>query len=412
MLAFYASAFGGEPGAALAAKAPPPGWLERDTLTADWFGSGASLREQGINFTGSLANFYQGLASGDGDDRWKYGGKADLFLRLDGGKLGWAQGFGVSAHGELNFGQSSTSAGGTFLPNNTALLLPGANDTVADLSLYVSQQLGGSVTVLFGKINTIDLYDGGREFSGGRGIEQFAHVMFVAPLSGITPPMIFGGVVSVKTQPAKFTLMVYDPANQTRWTGFEHPFGSGVTFNGSMELASDFFGKSGKHVFSAAYTTKDSTDFSDPYLLLPTTPPPGTKDGYWYFAYAFEQTLWRDAADARKAWGLFGQVAVSDADANPVGWSALVGLGGTSPIPGRERDKFGAGTFYVGYSSGLKDGLRLAGFPARDEYGLEVFYNLALTPWLRVTADAQVIRPPRADRDTALIAGLRAVINF
>ena len=129
-------------------------------------------------------------------------------------------------------------------------------------------------------------------------------------------------------------------------------------------------------------------------------------------AYAFEQTLWRDAQDARKAWGLFGQVAVSDEDANPYGWSALGGISGTSPISGRERDKFGGGIFYVGYSSGLKDGLRLAGFPARDEYGLEVFYNLALTPWLRVTADAQVIRPPRADRDTAVIAGLRAVISF
>ena len=365
-------AFGGEPGAALSPNAPPPGWLERDTLTGDWFGSGAALREHGVNLSGSLANFYQGLAAGEGDHGWKYGGKGDLFLRLDGGKLGLWKGFGVSAHGELNFGQSPTSAGGTFLPNNSALFFPKANETAADLSLYASQQLGDSATVMFGKINAIDLYDGSREFSGGRGVEQFQHLEFVAPASGITPPMIFGGIVSVKTRPAKFTLMIYDPANQTRQTGFEHPFESGVTFNGSMELASDFFGQSGKHVFSAAYSTKDSTDFSDPYLLLPTTPPPGTKDGLWYFAYAFEQTLWRDAADARKAWGLFGQVAVSDEDANPVGWSALGGLGGASPISGRERDKFGAGVFYVGYSSGLKDGLRLAGVPARDEYGLEL----------------------------------------
>jgi porin len=69
---------------------------------------------------------------------------------------------------------------------------------------------------MFGKINTMDLYDADREFSSGRGIEQFQHVQFVAPLSGITPPMIFGGIVSVKMKPAKYTLMIYDSANQVR----------------------------------------------------------------------------------------------------------------------------------------------------------------------------------------------------
>jgi hypothetical protein len=89
---------------------------------------------------------------------WKYGGKADGFLRIDGGKLGLWKGFGISAHAELNYGESPTSAGGTFLPNNLALSFPGANNTFADLSLYLIQQLGESVTVMFGKINTIDLY--------------------------------------------------------------------------------------------------------------------------------------------------------------------------------------------------------------------------------------------------------------
>ena len=77
-----------------------------------------------------------------------------------------------------------------------------------------------------------------------------------------------------------------------------------------------------------------------------------------------------------------------------------------------ENDKFGGGIFYVGFSDGLKDGLRLAGIPARDECGLEIFYNLAHTPWLRVTADAQIIRPPVDNRDPAIVGGLRAVAAF
>ena len=387
--------------------APP-----RETLTDDWFGAGSTLREHGVNLTGSLAQFHQGLAAGEGANDWEYGGKADLFLRLDGGKLGLWQGFGVSAHGELNYGHAASSAGGTVVPNNMALLFPGANDTLTDLSLYATQQLGDSVTVMLGKINTVDLYAAGHEFSGGRGVELFQHVEFTGPISGITPPMILGGILSVKTKPAKFTLMIYDPLSQTMRSGFADPFGEGVTFNGSIEVPSNFFEKSGKHFFSAAYSTQDGVDFSDPYLLLPSTPPPATTNDRWYFAYAFEQTLWRDPNAPKKAWGLFGQASISDANPNPFGWSAIGGISGTSPIPGRENDKFGGGIFYVGFSDGLKDGLRLAGIPARDECGLEIFYNLALTTWLRVTADAQIIRPPVDNRDPAIVGGLRAVVAF
>lgn len=87
------------------------------------------------------------------------------------------------------------------------------------------------------------------------------------------------------------------------------------------------------------------------------------------------------------------------------------GVGGTSPIPGRERDKFGLGLFYVGYSDPLKESLRML-LPVRDESGIEAFYNYAVTPWLRLTADAQFIRPPRSDRGTAILTGIRAQILF
>ena len=411
-LVFHSNAFGAESDTVVSSPTASPGWLERDTLTGDWFGSGATLHKQGVNLSGSFAQFYQGLAAGEGNSGWKYGGKSDLFLRLDGGKLRLWQGFGVSAHGELNYGHAASSAGGTVVPNNMALLFPGANDTLTDLSLYATQQLGDSVMMMFGKINTVDLYAAGHEFSGGRGVELFQHVEFTGPISGITPPMILGGILSVKTKPAKFTLMIYDPLSQTMRSGFDDPFAEGVTFNGSVEVPSNFFGKSGKHFFSAAYSTQDGVDFSDPYLLLPSTPPPATTNDRWYFAYAFEQTLWRDPNAPKKAWGLFGQASISDANPNPIGWSVLGGISGTSLIPGRENDKFGSGIFYVGFSDGLKDGLRQAGVLARDECGLEVFYNLAFTPWLRVTADAQIIRPPVDNRDPAIVGGLRAVAAF
>ena len=405
------AATAGTPAPAPVVTAPASLW-ERETLTGDWFGHGASLREHGITFTSTLTQFYGGLMSGDGSQDWQDGGKLDAFLRIDGAKIGLWQGFGISAHYELNYGRVNQHAGGVLLPNNAALLFPGSNETLSDLSLYFTQQFGKRVTLMAGKINMVDMYDASHDFSGGRGVEQFQHLEFVAPLSGITPPMIFGAILSVRTDPAKYTLMIYDPASRTRQTGFEDAFEKGVTFNGSVELPSHFGGKPGKHVFTAAYSTQDGLDFRDiPELIIPGGPPPGNQNHRWYFAYGFEQTLWQDAADPKKAWGLFGQAAVSDGNPNPAEWSALAGVGGTSPLPGRSRDKFGLGVFYLGYSGDLKDAVQQV-FPLEDEYGAEVFYNCALTPWFRLTADLQVVHPPRDDRDTAVIGGLRAQVVF
>ena len=102
-------------------------------------------------------------------------------------------------------------------------------------------------------------------------------------------------------------------------------------------------------------------------------------------------------------------MALSDGNPNPARWSSLGGLSGTSPIPGRGGDRFGVAAFYLGVSDDLKDGLR----PVRlgDEYGGEVFYNLAVTPWFRVTADLQVISPALGDSPVVLL-GLRAQLRF
>jgi NADPH-dependent 2,4-dienoyl-CoA reductase/sulfur reductase-like enzyme len=47
----------------------------------------------------------------------------------------------------------------------------------------------------------------------------------------------------------------------------------------------------------------------------------------------------------------------------------------------------------------------------RDAQGWEMFYNFAVTPWLVLGADLQIIKPGLAD-DTAVFSGLRTVIRF
>jgi hypothetical protein len=67
-------------------------------------------------------------------------------------------------------------------------------------------------------------------------------------------------------------------------------------------------------------------------------------------------------------------------------------VGGASPPPGRPHDSFGAGVFYYGYSGHLKRLLEPM-VTLRDENRAEVFYNYAITPLKRMTANAQVLFP-------------------
>ena len=50
--------------------------------------------------------------------------------------------------------------------------------------------------------------------------------------------------------------------------------------------------------------------------------------------------------------------------------------------------------------------------PLRDEYGVEMYYNVAFTPWCQISPDLQVLTPFRVQADTSLLVGLRAKIDF
>jgi len=106
---------------------------------------------------------------------------------------------------------------------------------------------------------------------------------------------------------------------------------------------------------------------------------------------------------------VFGNVGISDGMPNPIHWSAIFGIGGSSPIPNRNLDTFGIAYYYLGFSDSFES---LAPPFLRDEHGLELFYNVAVTPWFHVTADLQVITPLLQPVHTSLVLGLRSKIDF
>ena len=404
---------GSEPVPAATTPSPQPSWLERDSLTGDWGGGRTWLKEHGITLKPRISMFYQGLTQGEGDRSFEFGGKADLLLNADLGKLGLWKGFSLTVHAEYNFGKSVNGFGGTIAPVNTALYFPGIEgaDRFDLSSVYFGQKFSDSISLLFGKINIIDLASS-RPFAGGAGIDSFWNIVFTAPPSGTVPPYLLGALLSWRTEPATFGLWIYDPNDMTNKSGLEHPFADGITFRGTVEFPVSIAGSSGHQGFVALYSTKNGNDLGSlDGLIIPEWPNSvKTKNDRYYFAYTFDQYLYQSKRNPREGFGLFGQFGISDGNPNRLYWSGHVGIGGTGMIPGRSLDNWGVGYYYAAPSSDLKNSLEPV-LIIRNEQGLEAFYNFAVTPWLALGADLQVINPSLADR-TAVFCGLRTVIRF
>jgi porin len=384
-------------------------------LSGDWGGGRTWLADHGIEVEPRVTQFYQGLAAGEGDLGYEYGGKADLLVTTDLARLGFWDGLSMTLHGEYNFGNSVNGRGGVLIPVNAALNFPGIEGADAyDLSsLYFVQEFGDSNTVVFGKINMIDIVAGKRPFLGGAGIDAFWNLTFVAPPTGTVPAYLLGALLSVRTEQATYRLWVYDPASYVNELSLADAFEDGVTVRGSVQVPVTIAGRRGNQGLTALYSTQDGTDLSNLDEILVPTPEPGTvatKNSRYYFAWSFDQYLYQPAASPDEGVGLFGQVGISDGNPNALHWSFLIGLGGTGLVPGRSGDNWGIGYYYDSLSDYLKDALAPT-VQLRDEQGLEIFYNLAVTPWFSLGADLQVIRPGLSS-DTAVLPGLRAVIRF
>src|SRR5271157_5722003 len=85
--------------------------LDRSTLTGNWGGARDDLAARGITITPSLTQFYQGPTAGNTDQKFDYGGKAEVYLNLDAAKIGLWSGLGMQVHGEYNFGKTPGEVG-------------------------------------------------------------------------------------------------------------------------------------------------------------------------------------------------------------------------------------------------------------------------------------------------------------
>ena len=414
----------GEAGASSTSTAAQPvpfggPWNSRPKLTGDWCGLRDRLRDCGLTFDLSATTYYQGIATGGLEDSFRFGGRNDYLLNVDGQKAGLWQGFSIYLHGETVYGESVNALTGAVVPVNIGRAHPVFfGEETALTAVKFTQALSENFVVFAGKINTIDNVQ--QPFMPGRGLDAgFMSAAFVwNPILGRTmnyATLGAGAAILAGGYPV-VTLTVYDTNDDSTTNGLNVLFDNGVVIYPTVSLPTTFFGMPGHQSVWGAYSTGRYAIVSPESLnLIPPAlqgPPPITLTrGSWWITYLFDQALWVDPADKTRSWGVFGNFGISDGKPNPVQWSAILGIGGSSPIPCRKLDTFGIAYYYLGFSDDFKEVAR-AITPVRDEQGLELFYNVAVAPWCHVTTDLQVITPILERAETSLVLGLRAKLDF
>ena len=129
-------------------------------------------------------------------------------------------------------------------------------------------------------------------------------------------------------------------------------------------------------------------------------------------AYAFvEGTLWH--REARRVAG-YARFGVADARVNTVGSCFTGGVMTEGLVPFRSDDRLAIGL--AAASHGLdsrRDMLEHGGAPA-SELAWELTWQAAVTPWLMLQPDLQIVHHPGAEatRPTATVFGLRTIVTY
>jgi porin len=397
--------------------------LHREELTGDWNGTRTKWKDKGVELASSLTQFFQGIAAGGIDTGSEYTGTAQATLTFDLGKLaGWNY-WSAEVKAEMRFGGPLLTGTGTISPVNTAAIIPGADGTVFALTAVnvtrlfpIDLQEGKIVAVSFGRYNLVDLLD--EQLFAGGGIERFFNLAQVGPLTVLRQVPLVTNMVSVayiRGSDPFISVAVMDPNDHSTNPGLSDLFADGVTLAPGINFPTKYFGKSGKHSFGGAVTTKKYTPFDAiRQAILPGPPinPIAPQAGSWSVSYTLRQYIVERAKD--DGWGVFGQVSLADQATSPVTRFFDVGLGGNGLFAGRDGDEFGIAYAYTDLSNVLKDNLDLLqlGGRLRVERQLEMFYNLHLTPWLQLTGDLQILRPNRPVADTAIVPAVRLRVVF
>ena len=385
------------------------GILERSQLTNNWNGGRDKLVEAGVYFdVGLTQNFMANVDGGTDEDGLKYTSSLDLWLNLDTAKLtnAWWPGAEIFLHGETRWAGDDDGVwtdAGSAIPPVYDDTMPLAENKFYLSEYYVIQALTPKLSVWLGQLNGAGLIDGNAFANSEK--HQFMNTALVDnPAIGPFAPYTGTAVVGtyLPTPQHLFIAAAMDTQGQIDQTVFDTYDTDATTGVLSYGWLPEFGGRPGRYQLVAAYTNKDTTDFNigsrkDFFEeILGIKKPPSDKNDNYITIGTFDQYLYVKDKERMIGWGLFARYGFTPKDRNVIDQFYSFGLSGRGClIPGRDLDFWGLGWAGSHISSDLRDDLEFLNQDIDSfEHVIEGFYNIALTPAVHLTLDAQYIINP------------------
>jgi len=398
-------------------------FLTRSTMTGDWGGVRDEWARNGITVNADVTQTDQGVVSGGKDSSWQYGGRGNLTVNMDTGKMGlWPGGF-LTVELEGSWGNAVNSATGALMTVNTNQAFPVVGETVfAVPAVSLRQLLSKDVSLVVGKLDTIATGDL-NAFAHGKGDDQFMNLAFnVNPVLIMTVPYSTLGVGVVympATDPGAVvaSLSLVSAVGEANTSGFSELSANALTVTGEARWRTDFFGQTGHQLLGFTYCNNEFTSLDQRLGAFLPTAQIQKKTGSWSAFWNFDQYLYEPQKRSGQGVGIFGRLGVADGNPNPARFFASLGLGGKG-LAGRPYDDFGIAWYYLDVASptfATDIGTRQV---LGNEHGFEAYYTFALTRWALLTADLQVVNPSqKATRDgkqidTDTVLGIRLKLVF
>lgn len=389
----------------------------RPCLTGDWGGTRTNLADKGVVVFLDNMTTYQNVLNGGIKHTGETGGSIDLDLRMDLEKIGlWRRGF-IRIFSESRYGHFINAYTGTLFSENADGLfpIPDKNQTALTSAGYY-HFVSDTVCLYMGKLETLDR--DANALAGGRGKAQFLHqnLVFNPVTIRAIPYSALGAGVSIASAKGEDVLSftVLDPNGKPNVSGFDSAFDGGAAL--MTEFKDSFYTSEtvSHQLFGFAYNTKNHRLLdSNPLLMLPEAPEEvingqGRPKNSWCFYYNYDQLFVDKKEKPGEGFGFFLRFGYANEDVSPVEWFYSFGLCGNGIIDSRDKDTCGIGYYYAGISDNLPSYFNYL----FDEQGVEIYYNIRITPWLHITPDFQVAVPSDAFVDNTIAAGVRIQINI
>jgi len=401
----------------------------RTQLSGDWGGARTDLARHGLFFDLYSTSAYQDVASGGLKTGNAFIQNTQLSINIDTGRAGlWSGGlFHITL--ESRYGSSSpqeTFTVGSTVPQYTGLAFPGpffVHD-VLPTEYFLLQSLAPKFSLLLGKINVLTVCD--QTFFANSYKYDFANLNFHKnPMALNFYNTTTWSAVGVWTLSKKLLIAagVFDPNSQA--DNFATNAFDRVNVYGTAIFSYKIGGLPGQSWVQFNWTNKPKVDLEAPFGQLPSGTnsqalgillgsnsvrgaPINYKSTSWLTIGNFSQYLFvKDHAGAiaeklesgqpLRGIGVFGRIGYAPEETNPVTRDASVALFANGLSDPRPIDSFGLGIYHNGISRPLKDDIaRLTEgtVTPKNENGLEIFYDFAITPAIRVIPSYQHIWNP------------------